>query len=154
MAFERRGGQRGRRAMMKCAALLLGLCLAAASARAAEPPDASLFFTPGEVQKIEAAAATIKRADADDGDVHLGAVFYYGAGDWVLWLQGRRWTPSTRQADLRVTGVRQDAVRLAVAAAPGMPFREVELKPHQTYRLSTGKVVEGSGDDPAAGESR
>jgi hypothetical protein len=114
----------------------------AGAAHAAETRT-SLFFTADEAQKIETLAAQQSSSTAAAGDVQLGAVFYYGPDDWVLWLQGRKWTPESHSDDVRVLDVTPDAVRLSINSASGAP-QDVRLKPHQTYRLATGDVVEGS----------
>jgi len=124
------------------------LCLLCTPALADTTPAASLFFTPDEARQIEVLKQKNPVPLGDTGDVHLGAVFYYGERNWVLWLQGQRWTPETDRADLHVLEVTADHVRLSLAAAAGLPLREITLKPYQTYQLSTGKVVEGSASSP------
>lgn len=118
------------------------------SVKADVPP--SLFFTSEEVQIIQALAAKTSHPNSETGDIHLGAVFYYAPDDWVLWLQGQKWTPSTAKTDIRVTSVQPDEVRVSLSSASGAPAQDIVLKPYQTYQLSTGKVVEGSlGADPS-----
>jgi hypothetical protein len=122
-------------------------CHLVSVAMATETMPVSLFFTPEEVQAIEILKnphTEAPSAVADSGDVHLGAVFYYGPGDWALWLAGRFWTPLTEQADLHVIEVTPGEVRFSLAEAADKPSREVTLKPYQTYRPSTGEVFEGS----------
>lgn len=113
---------------------------------ATDVPANSLFFTPDETKQIEALAAKQlqNRAGAPHPDIHLGAVMYYGPGNWTLWLQGERWTPATNRADLRVLDVEPGEVRLALTTVPDMPPREITLRPHQTYQIATGKIVEGA----------
>jgi hypothetical protein len=130
--------------------LVIGIgCLLSRAALAADAPQASFFFTPQETQAIEALFAPSPShpppADNGVGDLHLGAVLYYGPRDWVLWLQGARWTPDTRRDGLRVVDVTPAGhVRLSLAAAPDAPPREITLKPYQTYQSESGAVVEGS----------
>lgn len=120
------------------------LCCLLASTALAEPTEYSLFFSPDEVSQIETLAAKTPRAAANTGDVYLDAIFYYAADNWVLWLRGQKWTPSTTDPDVQVMDVKPDEVRLHVSMA-GSEIHDVTLKPHQTFQLSTGKVVEGSG---------
>jgi hypothetical protein len=108
---------------------------------ATDTPASSLFFTPDESKQIDALAA--RKAPAHS-DIHLGAVMYYGPGDWTLWLQGERWTPMTQHGDLRVLEVEPGEVRLALVTAPDMPPREITLHSNQTYEVATGKIVEGT----------
>lgn len=141
MAFQQRGSQNRRHAMKKYICILCCGLLVSPVAYAETPP--SLFFTAEEVQTIEALKAAQPISVDESGDVHLGAVFYYAPDDWVLWLQGKRWTPDTQDESLRVIDVQPDEVCLAVAFLPGASSQEIRLKPHQTYRLSSGEVVEG-----------
>ena len=56
-------------------------------------PQVSLFFTPQETYE---ASMLARRAPPErKGDIHLGAVLYYGKDDWTLWLQGEKWTPTS-----------------------------------------------------------
>lgn len=123
-------------------ALLIPGCLASA-ADAAENQNPSLFFTPDEVVAVQTQIGKAPRLFAETGDVHLGAVFYYAPDNWVLWLQGMKWTPATQNADIQVTDVKPDEVHLRLTTLGGKAL-EVSLKPHQTFQLSTGRVVEGS----------
>jgi hypothetical protein len=130
--------------------LVIGIgCLLSHAALAADAPAMSLFFTPQETQAIEALLAPPPAppppADNGVGDLHLGAVLYYGPRDWVVWLQGERWTPQTNRGGLHVVDVTPAGhVRLSLAAASGSPPREITLKPYQTYQSESGAVVEGS----------
>ena len=115
------------------------LSLLAAQARADDAPP-SLFFTPDEAQVIDALAA--KEGNAAQDDIRLGAVLYYGPQNWALWLQGILWTPQTDRPDLHVLDVAGDAVKLRLTDALA-GTRDITLKPHQTYRMATGEIVEG-----------
>lgn len=70
-------------------------------------------------------------------------------GNFIKIEIDERWTPATDRADLHVVDVQPESVRLSIAM-PGMSQREIVLKPHQTFQLSTGKVVEDSGPVPAS----
>ncbi len=121
--------------------LLFLLCLLAACPSYAAndgPPRTSLFFTP---QEANAASILAPRAPPEaEGDIHLGAVLYYGPDDWVLWLQGKKWTPSTQSRDLRVLEVAEDEVRLAWRENGGAE-KKIALKPDQSFDTATGKVT-------------
>ena len=124
--------------------VILVACLMATSAQAEEVLTASLFFSPEQIQKIEMQSAkNTKPIVTTNEDIHLGAVFYYAPDDWVLWLQGERWTPATERQDIHVDEVTPDHVVLSVSPGAGQPQRDVVLKPYQTYQLSSGLVVEG-----------
>lgn len=118
------------------------LCLslsAAAYAETADVPRASLFFTPQEARDAEIEAA--KSAPAGAGDISLGAVMYYGADDWTLWLRGEKWTPQTVRDDLRVLDVSANQVHLMWREEAGGAEHEIWLRPHQTFQIATGKTV-------------
>lgn len=132
---------------MRPSILCAALCLLSLPAQADTLPQASLFFTPEEVRAIEKPMEKNTAAAAQPvpmRDVSLGAVLYYGPGDWVLWLQGERWTPATQHADIHVLEVDADEVRLKLTPSPDVAAREVVLKPYQIYQWSADKVVEGS----------
>ncbi len=121
--------------------LLSALPLFAATlAYAEEPPARSLFFTNEESAQISALQAKETAGRSDDGDIHLEAIMYYGPGDWTLWLQGMRWTPQTDRPDIHVVDVQSDQVRLRIAGVAD----DVVLKPHQTFQVATGKIIEGN----------
>ena len=146
MALERHPANRGGRAMIRIAIYLglLGAVFCAAPARAAEMPVASLFFTPAQIEQIEAPPpTTAPMPTPPPADIHLGAVLYYGPGDWTLWIDGEKWTPDTRRADLQIVEVTPDEVHLDWLKAPNDPARAITLRPYQTYQVATGGVVEG-----------
>lgn len=132
-------GQRGKTMKRFLLGAVLGALLAG-HALADEPP-ASLFFTHDEMRKLAEQAS--RRAAGNANDIRLGAVFYYGPDDWVLWLQGQRWTPETRRDDVRVLSVMPGEVHLDIGGASGLIAHDVVLKPYQSYRLASGSVVEG-----------
>lgn len=121
---------------MRISALLLAaLFLFASPAHAAE--TSSLFFTPAEIQKIETPGAPAVEPPAD---IHLGAVLYYKHDNWSIWLDGIRWTPQTRRADLQIIEVRPDRVTLQLLHETSQP---ITLRPHQTWQASSKKIIEG-----------
>ena len=124
--------------------IIVFLCASFPAFAATELPKGSLFFTPVETQQIEALASKNAQNNSFYPDIHLGAVMYYGPGEWTLWLQGERWTPGTERADLHILDVTPDEVRLAVITAPETTSQEITLRPHQTYQIATGRIIEGS----------
>ncbi|MFA4993913.1 MAG: hypothetical protein WC521_01215 [Bdellovibrionales bacterium] len=102
-------------------------------------PEASLFFTSQEMR--EAGMLTRKIPPVREGEIHLGAVVYYGPDDWTLWLQGTKWTPETEQSDLRVLEVTANDVRLLWRGENGKEAQEILLKPNQSFEIATGKVI-------------
>lgn len=130
---------------MKRRAVFVFCCwLGGHAAMAAGLSNQSLFFTANEIGKIETIANHATLSATDNGDLRLGAVFYYNPGDWTLWLQGQKITPATHRDDIQVLEVAPDYVRLRLAAASGLAAHEIILKPYQSYRLSTGDVLDGS----------
>jgi hypothetical protein len=115
------------------------LCFSAHAQDNGALPSTSLFFTAQEAHEAEVLAQ--KLAPAGQGDIHLGAVMYYGTNDWTLWLQGEKWTPETSRDDLRVLEVTATAVRLSWRDEEDKTTREITLKPNESYQISTGKIV-------------
>ncbi len=112
------------------------------SAHADDAPSTSLFFINDETKQIETLVAKILPKKSAD-DIHLGAVLYYGPDRWVVWLQGKRWTPETDSADMHVLAVQPGEVHLALVDVSDTAVLNITLKPHQTYQIATGKIVEG-----------
>ncbi len=113
--------------------------LSPALAQAASPPRASLFLTPQE--EHEAAALARRLAPSGKGNIHLGAILYYGANDWTLWLQGEKWTPETSREDIEVLDVSEDRVRVLWNNPENKKQVEVVLRPNQSYQIATGEVI-------------
>src|SRR5262249_15473692 len=107
MAIERFVANRGGAAIRKIPSIIGARALfLAASAQAAD--TSSVFFTPAEIAKIEAPGS----APQTLSDIHLGAILYYGANRWSIWLDGERWSPITRRADLQILDVEPEHVML------------------------------------------
>ncbi len=126
--------------------VLLSAVLVSFSALAAEPatvPSTSLFFTKDETKKIDILAEKIKPMHARGSGIHLGAVMYYGPGEWALWLDGQRWGPDSVRPDLRVIDVQPNEVRIGLANPVSAVPQEITLRPYQTYQTATGNIVEG-----------
>lgn len=109
------------------------------AANKARIPQSSLFFTSREAHDAEMMA--LRLVPSGKGDIRLGAVLYYGADDWVLWLQGEKWTPKTAHEDIQVLAVTEDHVRLLWRKNKDRKPVEVTLRPHQSYRLATGEMT-------------
>jgi len=105
----------------------------AADTNAEPAPIASLFYTAAEVKAIEGLRRKNPQAE-DQSVLHLGAVIYYGPDDWIVWLQGSRWTPETDRPDLHIADVQPNLVRVSWTATPGAAPLDITLHPHQTYR--------------------
>ncbi|MDE2029938.1 MAG: hypothetical protein KGI97_05160 [Alphaproteobacteria bacterium] len=108
------------------------------TAYAADIPQDSLFFTPQQMAQAETMAS--QNAPPGTGNLSLGAIFYYGADDWTVWLRGERWTPETRRKDIRILTVAPDRVRLAWRDDGGKE-RLVTLHPNQTYQIASGRII-------------
>ncbi|HEU0117901.1 MAG TPA: hypothetical protein VFR09_04635 [Alphaproteobacteria bacterium] len=107
------------------------------------PPPSSLFYTSDEAGFIDASMDK-RPASASIAGIHLGAVMFYSAEDWTLWLQNQRWTPDTDKPDLHVMAVQPNEVTLSWTSSPGAKAKEITLRPYQTYEIATGKIVEGA----------
>lgn len=128
------------RAVLSFAAIAaLLICFPASAAEEIAPPQASLFFTPQEAHEAEMLAQ--KLTPAGQGDIHLGAVMYYGPHDWTLWLQGEKWTPETTRNNLHVLNVTANDVRLSWQDESNSAVHEITLRPNQAYQIATGKVI-------------
>jgi len=105
----------------------------------------SVFFTGKEAKKIERAVqrASLKPPALTFDTIELGAVLYYGPGQWTVWLQGERWTPKTSHPYVRILNVEADRVRLSVTPFAGEAPREITLRPHQNYQVLRDLIVEG-----------
>ena len=102
-------------------------------------PQTSLFLSPQEA--YEASLLAQKIPPERHGDIHLGAVMYYGPDDWTLWLQDKKWTPDTVSDDLRVLEVTSDEVRLAWRGKDAASEIEFVLKPNQSFQTATGIII-------------
>jgi len=104
-------------------------------------PQTSLFFTPQEAHEAETLAQRL--APAGRGDIHCGAIFYYGPKDWTVWLQGKKWTPETSRDDLQILEVTASDVRLLWHGEDGASPVAFSLKPNQSFQIATRKVIAG-----------
>ena len=127
---------------MKLYILAYGLCFIAIPAIAAETAAAanpSLFFSSAEIAQAQSLAKGIDKPTMPD--ISLGAVMYVAPNDWVLWLQGQKWTPATVHEDLKVVGVQPDKVHL-IWHRPDGGKQDIFLSPHQTFQTNTGKITD------------
>jgi|GEM_PF-5184319 len=104
----------------------------------ASPDSGSLFFTDEEVILVEGILAKSSGQDINphSNSITLGAILFYGPGNWTVWLQGEKWTPSTRRSEIKILGVAPDHVRLSVESKDKATRKEIRLSPHQTYVFS------------------
>lgn len=126
---------------MKVLFALLALLIFSGAASADEEtlPQTSLFFTPEETYQVDRLAQQSQAPG--EGDLNLGAVFFYAPNDWVLWLRGEKWTPQTRRDDIRIKEVSAGNVRLTWQAEDGSGPRDITLAPNETYQISSGQVI-------------
>lgn len=153
-------------ALLALAALTLAVLMAAPAA-GSEP---SSIAPPGEFRKhvgdsflfsrraqnlIEAArlampvahsgapkhAAVVEPHQATDV-LHLSAIVYHDPADWRIWLNGRRFTPSSRSGAIELVEVGPDAVWL-LWHGRGQPAAPVQLRPNQSYIIESDMIVEG-----------
>ncbi|MDD4615829.1 MAG: hypothetical protein PHW76_01750 [Alphaproteobacteria bacterium] len=114
-------------------------CCSAFAQDSDRPPQASLFLTPQEEHEAEMLARRL--SPPGKGDLHLGAVLYYGPEDWTLWLQGEKWTPSTRREGIKILEVGESAVRILWTNPEDNAPLEVTLHPNEAYQIATGKII-------------
>jgi len=136
--------------------LAIFLLLAGAPALAQAPtPAPSLFFTPAEVAigerilagrepKPVSASGEYQGPPPVPPDIHLGALIFVAPGDWVLWVNGQRRTPSDRRGELEISAVSRERAEIVWRGdVKGGPLR-VRLRPYQTFVGSTGEILEGA----------
>jgi hypothetical protein len=120
--------------------ILFGFFVFPASAAENEAvPRNSLFFTMQEISQADMSAH--KTPPEHEGDIHLGAIVYYGPDDWSLWLQGEKWVPGMEHTDLRVLEVTADHVQLLWRGENGAAQQEFTLKPNESFEIATGKII-------------
>lgn len=109
------------------------------------PPTFSVFFSSEELQEIDEKAEAARRDNPllNSDRINLGAIIYIGEDSWKIWLQGRMRTPDTIGTSPRIISVSPHQVKIAVKQNDGAET-EITLFPHQTYRISTGEIVEGN----------
>jgi len=130
--------------------LCLLCCLAlsfSSPAQTEETPHlpTSLFFTNEEMEIIESIAAKNppQNTAPERGAISLGAIVYSGPDNWTIWLQGERWTPSTKHPFINLKSVEFDKVHFSVEQ-PGGGAREIILRPYETYHPLTGEITTGT----------
>jgi len=130
---------------MKIALTVFVWLIAAALPALAQEQTPSLFFTDGELARIEEAVRALpasKRMHAKHL-LHLGSIVYVGPENWVVWLQGDKWTPETDRPNMHIVEVTANEVLLSLVPRRDEPPQTVTLRPHQSYNLLTGEVIEG-----------
>ncbi|MDR3450687.1 MAG: hypothetical protein P4M15_13255 [Alphaproteobacteria bacterium] len=113
--------------------------LIACAARAEGLPHGSLFFTPQQADAADNLAE--KSMPPGIGDIRLGAILYYGPGDWAVWIRGEKWGPGTARDDLRITEVTPDKVYLAWHDEDNDVTRNIALRPSESYQIATGRII-------------
>lgn len=99
----------------------------------------SLFFNKDDVARIE--KETINPSPKSEDALTIGAILYFGPKSWSVWIRGEKWMPDTDRPNLHILAVTPDSVRLSVAPYEGAPFKEVTLRPYQTYIPSSGQIA-------------
>ncbi len=105
----------------------------------------SLFFTPVEMDKINAAVQKSPQMFVDKDAINLGAILYFGPESWTVWLKGEKWTPGMKRPNLHIMEVQEDRVTLSFSPREGTEKLEITLHPYQTYHISSGQITEGGG---------
>jgi hypothetical protein len=122
----------------------------------------SIMFWPDEVAAIEKAIeehehppvavqqakadARAAQAAAEEGrrprmpNVYVSAILDFGDGNWAVWANGLRVTPTSQSPLFHVNAVRGNAVDIVVPGANGAHF---QLQPNQTWRSRQRDIVEG-----------
>ncbi len=130
---------------------------AAADAGPHKGDDDAFLFSSQALGLIEAArageqlaAVPVVRAapTAPAASLHLAAIVYHGPDDWRIWLNGRSFTPRVRPPAIEILQVTVEAVVLAWRIGPGASPIRIELRPHQSYLMASGRIVEGSVGSP------
>lgn len=103
------------------------------------PPTSSLFFTQEETSAAQRLAQSA--TPPGQGDIRLGAIIYYDDEDWIVWMQGEKWTPETSHENMKITKVSEDSVSVSWKETEASEERLITLRPHQSYRISTGEIV-------------
>jgi len=125
-------------------------------------PVASLMFTPQEVQAIDKAfadhlhppaeqvaaqvnAAALQQAQIEAArprvpNIYVSAVLDFGGGEWTVWANGLKLTPTHQSPLFHVVSVSGNTVEIVPIAQPSTHIR---LQPYQTWRARQGDVVEG-----------
>ncbi len=124
--------------------LVLAIFFLSAAARAEEEAP-SPFFSSAEIRAIDAEVAERPENPADPSPkrLYLDSLLYVGPSQWSAWLQGERWTPETKNPELKIVAASPEGLRLRLEPPLVKTGVEIFLAPHQSYDLTSGKVVEG-----------
>lgn len=92
--------------------------------------------------RVTGAVVEEKQAEAppDVPNIFVSALAYYGEGDWTVWANGYRVTPTRQPPQFSVIAVNADKAEIAVGGSKPARFF---LRPSQTWRSRTNDVVEG-----------
>ena len=121
-----------------CFLTLFCVCFQQASA-------SSLFFTNEQTQQIDEKVlnAPHKNAVQPKHLLHLSSIIFVGSNDWTIWLQGEKWTSSSRNPDIKIIHVSSEHVDLSVCLQGETMPRTFRLRPQQSLNLLTGALIEG-----------
>jgi hypothetical protein len=100
---------------------------------------------PAEMIAAEAKAqaeqqAQIEAAKPRVPNIYVSAVLDFGGGQWTVWANGLRVTPTRQPPMFKVVSVSGNTVEIVPRAQPSTHIR---LQPYQTWRSREGDVVEG-----------
>ncbi len=131
--------------MIEKVLFLAALGLAFPSSLEAQDAPPSLFYSPQEVWQIETALRHEQPALLTQAKhvLHCGSLVYIDQDQWIVWLQGEKWTPQTARPNLHILSVTPESVHLSLLMGGEKEPREVTLRPNQSFNLLTGAVMEG-----------
>ena len=111
----------------------------------------SVFFTQNEMEKIDEALSGKKENAGPPSAqaIRLDSLMYFEPSRWIFWLNGKKWTPETREPNIEVLSVTQDSVTLALVSE-----RESGAKRIVTLRVSQSASAEDERPMPSFQESR
>ncbi len=131
--------------MRKKVLFLAALILVVPTPLQAQDAATSLFYSPQELWQIETALRREGSTLLTQAKhvLHCGSLVYVGPDQWIVWLQGEKWTPQTDRPNLHILSVEPESVRLSILMRGEKEPREVILRPNQSLNLLTGAVMEG-----------
>jgi len=105
----------------------------------------SLFFTPDQIERIENEVQKNPQLLSTQSQhlLHVESILFFGPDNWVVWIQGEKWTPDTRRDNISINAVLPESVSLSLTLQGESVVNDVILAPHQSLDLLTGKITEG-----------
>lgn len=117
------------------------------------PFEESLLFNPLEIRSILTAGSGGRHGNIPNtGEVTnislhrtitLAGVLYRKPGDWVVWLNGSKVTPSQWLPEIIDISVQNDQVMLQWFDIGMAKIISITLRPRQTYDIVTGLLLPG-----------